>query len=54
MPRYDRLRVLVTGGAGFPGSHLCAHLLKEDCQVVCVDNFSTGTRENVIDLLSRV
>jgi UDP-glucuronate decarboxylase len=52
MPRYGRLRVLVTGGAGFLGSHLCARLLRDNCQVVCVDNFFTGTRENVVDLLS--
>jgi len=51
MPRYGRLRVLVTGGAGFLGSHLCARLLKEDCQVICVDNFFTGTRENIVNLL---
>ncbi len=51
MPRYGRLRVLVTGGAGFLGSHLCARLLKDGCQVICADNFFTGTRDNVIALL---
>jgi len=45
-------RVLVTGGAGFLGSHLCERLLKDDCDVLCVDNFFTGTRENIAHLLS--
>ena len=45
-------RVLVTGGAGFLGSHLCERLLNENCSVLCVDNFYTGTRENIAHLLS--
>lgn len=45
-------RVLVTGGAGFLGSHLCRALLKRDCEVVCVDNFFTGTKYNIKDLLT--
>jgi UDP-glucuronate decarboxylase len=44
-------RVLVTGGAGFLGSHLCEHLLAEGCDVLCVDNFFTGTRRNIEHLL---
>jgi UDP-glucuronate decarboxylase len=44
-------RVLVTGGAGFLGSHLCEALLERDCDVVCVDNFFTGRRGNVAHLL---
>jgi UDP-glucuronate decarboxylase len=44
-------RVLVTGGAGFIGSHLCEALLEAGCQVLCVDNFFTGTRRNVEHLL---
>ena len=44
-------RVLVTGGAGFLGSHLCEVLLKQNCEVVCVDNFFTGRRGNVAHLL---
>lgn len=52
MPRYGRMRVLVTGGAGFLGSHLCTRLLKDGCQVICADNFFTGTRDNVTDLLA--
>jgi len=46
-----RKRVLVTGGAGFLGSFLCERLLKENCDVVCVDNFYTGTKRNIIHLL---
>jgi UDP-glucuronate decarboxylase len=45
-------RILVTGGAGFLGSHLCDRLLAEGANVVCVDNFFTGTRENVRHLFS--
>ncbi|HEY7379545.1 MAG TPA: UDP-glucuronic acid decarboxylase family protein [Steroidobacteraceae bacterium] len=48
-----RRRVLVTGGAGFIGSHLCARLLEDGCDVLCVDNFFTGTRDNVMPLLAR-
>jgi UDP-glucuronate decarboxylase len=44
-------RVLVTGGAGFLGSHLCECLIKDGAQVICVDNFFTGTRTNVENLL---
>ena len=44
-------RVLVTGGAGFIGSHLCARLIEQGHQVLCVDNFFTGTRNNVASLL---
>lgn len=50
--RYSlRKRVLVTGGAGFIGSHLCRRLVAEGCDVLCVDNFYTGTRDNIEDLL---
>src|SRR5215475_8930348 len=44
-------RVLVTGGAGFLGSHLCERLLADGADVLCVDNFFTGTRRNVEHLL---
>ena len=44
-------RVLVTGGSGFLGSHLCERLLNENCDVLCVDNFFTGTRANIAHLL---
>ncbi len=45
-------KILVTGGAGFLGSHLCERLLKEDNEVICVDNFFTGQKQNVVHLLS--
>lgn len=45
-------RVLVTGGAGFLGSHLCERLLEEGCDVICVDNLFTGSKENIRHLLS--
>jgi len=44
-------RVLVTGGAGFLGSHLCERLLKDGADVLCLDNFFTGSRENILHLL---
>ena len=44
-------RVLVTGGAGFLGSHLCERLIAAGCEVLCVDNFFTGRRSNVAHLL---
>jgi UDP-glucuronate decarboxylase len=46
-----RKRVLVTGGAGFIGSHLCERLLDQDCEVLCIDNFFTGRRANISRLL---
>ena len=44
-------KILVTGGAGFIGSHLCARLIKEGHDVICLDNFFTGSKNNVIDLI---
>jgi UDP-glucuronate decarboxylase len=44
-------RVLVTGGAGFLGSHLCERLLKDGHDVICLDNFFTGTKDNVAHLM---
>ena len=44
-------RVLVTGGAGFLGSHLCDRLIREGCEVLCVDNLYTGSKENIRHLL---
>ena len=45
-------RVLVTGGAGFLGRHLCKRLLAEGNEVICVDNFFTGTKKNIVELVS--
>ncbi|WP_229734251.1 UDP-glucuronic acid decarboxylase family protein [Terasakiella brassicae] len=46
-----RKRILVTGGAGFLGSHLCERLLKEGHDVICADNFFTGSKDNIRHLL---
>ena len=51
MPNFQRKRVLVTGGAGFLGTHLCNRLLHEGHDVLCVDNFFTGARDNIESLL---
>src|SRR6266850_7614735 len=45
------MRILVTGGAGFIGSHLCERLIAEGNEVICLDNFFTGRRENIFALL---
>jgi len=49
---FSRKRVLVTGGAGFIGSHLCERLLAQGHSVLCVDNYFTGTRDNIAHLLA--
>ena len=49
--KYTRKRVLVTGGAGFLGSHLCERLLNQGCDVLCVDNFYTGAKDNIAHLI---
>ncbi|MFC2090467.1 UDP-glucuronic acid decarboxylase family protein [Bacteroidota bacterium] len=46
-------RILVTGGAGFIGSHLCERLLDEGHDVICLDNYFTGTKKNIVHLLDR-
>jgi UDP-glucuronate decarboxylase len=50
--KMHRKRVLVTGGAGFLGSHLCERLIADGCDVLCVDNFYTGTKDNIASLLA--
>ena len=45
------MRILISGGAGFIGSHLCRRLLAEGNFVICVDNFITGSKENIEDLI---
>ena len=44
-------RILVTGGAGFIGSHLCERLLSEGHDVICMDNYFTGSKDNIRHLL---
>ena len=44
-------RILVSGGAGFIGSHLCTRLINEGHDVICLDNFFTGSKENIIHLM---
>lgn len=46
-----RKRILVTGGAGFIGSHLCKRLLDDNNNVLCVDNFFTGSKDNILELM---
>ena len=45
-------RILVTGGAGFIGSHLCEKLLNDGNEIICVDNFFTGNKRNILDLMN--
>ena len=51
MSRFQTKRVLVTGGAGFLGSHLCEKLLNRNYDVLCIDNFFTGSKDNIRHLL---
>ena len=51
MKDQDLIRALVTGGAGFVGSHLCERLIQRGYEVLCVDNFYTGSRRNIARLL---
>ena len=48
-----RKRILVTGGAGFLGSHLCERLVTQGHDVICVDNFFTGTKDNILGLMDK-
>ncbi len=49
--KHFRKRILVTGGAGFIGAHLCEYFINAGCDVICLDNFYTGSKENIIHLL---
>ena len=51
--RRRRKRILVTGGAGFLGSHLCDRLVERGDDVLCLDNFFTGAKDNVAHLLGQ-
>ena len=51
MLKFNQKRMLVTGGAGFLGSHLCEKLLLEGHSVICVDNFFTGNKKNILHLI---
>ncbi len=51
MSKFDRPRVLVTGGAGFLGSFLCDRYIKEGWHVICLDNFFTGSIDNIKHLM---
>ena len=50
-PADGPMRILVTGGSGFLGSHLCERLLSEGAEVICLDNFFTGSRANIEHLI---
>ncbi|MBU4260207.1 MAG: SDR family oxidoreductase [Proteobacteria bacterium] len=52
MKYHDKKRILITGGAGFLGSHLCERLITKGHEVLCVDNCFTGTRKNIATLLN--
>ncbi len=53
MKLHNNRRILVTGGAGFLGSHLCDRLIANKCEVLCLDNFFTGSKKNIAHLLGK-
>ena len=52
MTSFDKKRILVTGGAGFLGSHLCERLVADGNEVICLDNYYTGSKNNILHLMS--
>ena len=52
MTTFEKKRILVTGGAGFLGSHLCEKLIEEGNEVICLDNYYTGSKNNISHLMS--
>ena len=52
MTLFEKKRILVTGGAGFLGSHLCEKLVKEGNEVICLDNYYTGSKNNIFHLMN--
>ncbi len=53
MKYHNNKRILITGGAGFLGSHLCERLVAEGCEILCADNCFTGTKQNIVHLLNK-
>ena len=52
MTSFEKKRILVTGGSGFLGSHLCERLVEEGNEVICLDNFYTGSKNNIFNLMN--
>jgi len=52
MTSFEKKRILVTGGAGFLGSHLCERLIEEGNEVICLDNYYTGSKNNIFNLIN--
>ena len=48
------MRILITGGAGFIGSNLCNKILQKNNEVICLDNFFTGSRDNILHLIDNI
>ena len=52
MTSFEKKRILVTGGAGFLGSHLCERLVEDENEVICLDNYYTGSKNNIFNLMN--